>query len=283
MPRYVSTSEGVGRLEADQTVSLLDFDGDSLDAVLRAGATPESLQTAARREVRPLDDVTLTAPVHRPLHLWAVGYAYADHSKEVGRDEPDDHPIVFLKASSSISGPYDDVLLPAIAPRHVDYEGEIAVVIGRRAASASEASAWDHVLGFMAANDVSARDVQRGAYNAGKADPSKAKSFATFTPVGPCVCTLDEYRDPSDIELTTTVDGERRQRARSSALVNGVPAVVAFISRFTTLEPGDVILTGTPAGVGHPQGRFLGPGNVVRVEVEGVGAIENRVVDPDAA
>lgn len=280
MPRYVSTTRGIGRLDGESGVVLLAVPGASLDEALRAGATPESLRDAEELERVAASDMTLVAPVLRPVNVWAVGYAYADHSKEVGRDRRDEHPIVFLKASSSIAGPRDDIRLPALAPDHVDYEGEIAVVIGRQAKEVDEASAWDHVLGLTAANDVSARDVQRGAYNAGNPDPSKGKSFDTFTPLGPCVCTPDEYADPSDIGLVTKVDGEVRQQARSSSLVNGVPAVVAFVSRFTTLEPGDVILTGTPAGVGHPQRRFLRVGSVVTVEVEGVGAIENRVVAP---
>lgn len=278
MPRYVATAEGLGRLEWDDSVSLIEAAGPTLDAALRAGETAESLEAAPVRDVRKLSELKLTAPIRRPVNLWAVGWAYADHRAEVGRDTPDEHPMIFLKATSSIVGPYDDIRLPAIAPDKVDYEGEIAVVIGRRAANVDVARGWEHVLGFTAANDVSARDVQRGAFNAGKADPSKAKSFDTFTPLGPCVATLDEFGDPSDVGLCTIVDGEERQRARSRDLINDVPTLVSFISGFTTLMPGDVILTGTPAGVGHPSGRFLRPGSTVRVEVEGVGALENRVV-----
>jgi 2-keto-4-pentenoate hydratase/2-oxohepta-3-ene-1,7-dioic acid hydratase in catechol pathway len=275
MPRYVATDRGIGRL-SNGTIDIIAPDAVGLDDLLRMGVTPDDLADAAAASSFAADAVRLHSPISRPTKLWAVGYAYAEHSAEVGRD-PDADPIIFLKATTSLAGPYDDIRLPPLCPDKVDYEGEIAVVIGRRGTRIEGRDAWDHVLGLTAANDVSARDVQRGMFNGGNPDPSKAKSFDTFTPLGPSICTPDEYADRDDIELTTWVNGERRQHARSSMLRNGVARTVAFTSRFTTLEPGDVILTGTPAGVGHPSGRFLAPGDVVRVEVEGAGALENRV------
>ncbi len=280
LPRYVATDQGLGRLSGD-SVEIIDTAAEGVDQLLLAGTSPEQLAALPTLRTVGAADVRLAAPVRRPTNLWAVGYAYAEHSAEVGREQdPDEDPIMFLKATTSITGPHDDISLPALCPDKVDYEGEIAVVIARRAGNIDAASAWAHILGFAAANDVSARDVQRGLYNGGNSDPSKAKSFDSFTPLGPCITTTDEYQDPNDIELTTYVSGERRQHVRSSMLRNDVAKVVAFASRFTTLEPGDVILTGTPAGVGHPSGRFLVAGDTVRVEVEGVGALENTVSGP---
>ncbi len=277
MPRYVATDHGLGRL-SDGFIEIIEPDARGLDEVLLAGMTPDELATASALRRIPTTDTHLRAPVCRPTKVWAIGYAYADHVAEVGRtQDPDEDPHLFLKATTSITGPRDDIRLPLIAPDRVDYEGEIAVVIARRASHIDVGTAWQYILGMTAANDVSARDVQRGRYNGGKSDPSKGKSFDTFTPLGPCVCTADEYNDPNDVELTTWVNGERRQHARSSMLRNDLSQIVAFASRFGTLAPGDVILTGTPAGIGHPTGRFLAPGDVVRVEVQGVGALENTV------
>jgi 2-keto-4-pentenoate hydratase/2-oxohepta-3-ene-1,7-dioic acid hydratase in catechol pathway len=279
MPRYVATSAGIGRLEPDETIRLLDLPGLSLEQAFRAGATVDSLGAAPARAELARADVVVGPPVRRPSKVWAVGFAYAEHSAEVGHERTDDDPLVFLKASTSIAGPDQPIRLPRLAPDRVDYEGEVAVVIGREGYDIPERAAWDHVLGFTAANDVSARDVQKqGIYNGGNPDPPKGKSFDTFTPLGPCLCTLDEYPDRNDLELRTTVDGVERQHARTSSLLFSIPRLVSFISRFGTLEPGDVLLTGTPAGVGHPQGRFLAPGSVVRVEVEGVGLLENPVI-----
>jgi 2-keto-4-pentenoate hydratase/2-oxohepta-3-ene-1,7-dioic acid hydratase in catechol pathway len=281
--RFVATDQGVGRLNSDGSVDIFAPAAFGVDELLLDGANPEKLASSPTSSTIAAEDVRLRAPVHRPTKVWAVGYAYAEHSAEVGREQDaDEDPIIFLKATTSITGPTDDIRLPALCPDKVDYEGEIAVVIGRRAYDIAPAAARDHILGVTAADDVSARDVQRGLYNGGNPDPGKGKSFDTFTPLGPCIVTLDEYDDPDDIGLATYVDGEQRQGARSSMLRNDISKLVAFASRFGTLEPGDVLLTGTPAGVGHPRNRFLAPGSVVRVEVEGVGALENTVVAPDA-
>jgi 2-keto-4-pentenoate hydratase/2-oxohepta-3-ene-1,7-dioic acid hydratase in catechol pathway len=281
LPRYVATDQGVGRLQGDGSVDIFAPDALGVDDLLLGGLAPEQMALRATSLTVAPDDVRLRAPVHRPTKIWAVGYAYAEHSAEVGRNtDPDEAPIIFLKAVTSITGPSDDIQLPALCPSKVDYEGEIAVVLARRATNIEPSAAKEHILGVTAANDVSARDVQRGAYNGGNPDPGKGKSFDTFTPLGPCVATLDEYDDPDDIGLATYVDGEQRQKARSSMLRNNISKLVAFASQFTTLEPGDIILTGTPAGVGHPSGRFLSAGSIVRVEVQGVGTLENTVVGP---
>jgi 2-keto-4-pentenoate hydratase/2-oxohepta-3-ene-1,7-dioic acid hydratase in catechol pathway len=280
MPRYVSTNLGVGRLSGEDTVELIAPGATGIDDLLWNGADPADLPTMEAVGRFPLDLVELHSPIARPTKVWGVGWAYASHAEEVGRKRNEDYPILFLKASSSINGPYAPIPIPPLAPDRIDFEGEIAVVISRRAEAIEPQAAWDHVLGLAAANDVSARDVQKGTLNGGKPDPGKAKGFDGFTPLGPCVCTLDEYDDPGDIGLRVLVDGELRQEARTTALIHDIPTVVAFASRLATLLPGDVILTGTPAGVGHPEDRFLGAGSVVRVEVERVGAIENELIAP---
>jgi 2-keto-4-pentenoate hydratase/2-oxohepta-3-ene-1,7-dioic acid hydratase in catechol pathway len=211
-----------------------------------------------------------------------VGLSYCDHASEAGlqlsADEVMGLPTLFLKASSSIAGPGADIVLPSLAPTKVDYEGEIAVIVGTRGREIPVGQGWDHVFAVTAANDVSARDVQQGRFFGGVQDPSKAKSFDSFTPLGPWLVTPDEFPDRDAIGLRTLVNGELRQAARTSELLCPIPAIVAAVSRFTTLRPGDVILTGTPAGVGMASGRYLAPGDEVAVEVELVGALRSRVV-----
>ena len=167
------------------------------------------------------------------------------------------------------------IRFPAVAPNEVDYEGELGVVIGRRATDVPVGEAYSYIAGFTICNDVSARDVQKGRIPGRAADVSTAKSFDTFTPMGPVLATLDEFADPDDLQLRTRVDGELRQDARTSQLIHSVPQLVSYLSRQTTLEPGDVISTGTPSGVGHPQGRYLRSGNEIQIEIEGIGILTN--------
>ncbi len=271
--QLVTTTEGIGRLE-DGAVALLDVAWPDLGAVL---AEHESLDVLAGAPVRGragLDEVVLRAPVPRPGKVWAVGLNYRSHAAETGRELPA-VPMVFVKVTSAVVAGGEHVRIPAAAPDHVDFEGEVAVVIGRRASSVTAADAWAHVAAVTACNDVTARDVQQGTGNFGL-----AKSFDTFCPLGGSLVTLDEYDDPDDIGLTTLVDGELRQESRTSDLVFGIPALVEYLSRHTTLEPGDVVSTGTPAGVGVVDGRFLRPGAVVDIRVERVVPLLNRVVAP---
>ena len=276
MSRLVSTAKGIGKLEDDgQVVALLDVDVTDLGEALRAGHDAASIGSAVIRERVPAGGVHLIAPVPRPSKIWAVGFAYAGHRSEVGYSGAADDPMIFLKAPSSVIGTGEDIRFPKVAPNEVDYEGELGVVIGRRATYVPEADAYSFVAGFTICNDVSARDVQKGRIPGRAADVTAAKSFDTFTPMGPALATLDEFADPDDLGLRTWVDDELRQDARTSLLIHPVPALVSYLSRQTTLEPGDVICTGTPAGVGHKQGRFLRPGSTVRIEIEGIGVLEN--------
>ena len=277
MARLVSTTEGVGRL-CDDEVELLDLSYVDLGVALASGVSAAELAAAPVRRAQSAAGMRLLAPIPRPSKIWAVGWAYRSHSEEVARTEQPDEPFIFLKAPSSVIASGEPVRLPKLAPSRVDYEGELAVVIGARATEVTAESAANHIAGYSIADDVSARDVQKGEKPGRMANVTLGKSFDTFTPFGPCLSTLDEFADPNDVGLRTYVDGELRQQARTAELLYPIPELIAYVSQYTTLEPGDVILTGTPAGVGHPEGRFLAAGSTVRIEIDGVGALEHAVI-----
>lgn len=275
LTRFVTTAEGIGRLDGDQ-ITMLDNGYADLGQALAAGETVQSLARVAGSRVLPCAETRLLAPVPRPPKVWIVGKAYHDHRIETG-NEPTTEPFTVLIAPTAVTGPYDDIRRPAVAPDCVDYEGELGVVIGVTATAISEDEAWNHIAGYTVCNDVSARDVQLGWIEGHQANVASGKSFDTFLPTGPVLATLDEFSDRRDLPLRTWVDGELRQQARTSDQIWPVPHVISFLSHRTTLLPGDLISTGTPAGVGLPTKRFLKEGSVVRVEIEGIGAIENRV------
>lgn len=203
----------------------------------------------------------LTVPV-RPSKILCVGRNYAEHAAELGHDVPVE-PLIFMKPPSSLIGSGEAIVLPAISER-VDFEGELAVVIGRRCRNVAEADAMGVIGGYTILNDVTARDLQKkdGQW-------ARAKGFDTFAPCGPRLVT---DLDPSDLEIKTLVNGELRQHGRTSQFIFSIPRVIAFISRAMTLEEGDVISTGTPSGVGP-----LKPGDTVEVWVEGIGSLINPV------
>jgi acylpyruvate hydrolase len=223
--------------------------------------------------VEPRRRVRLCAPVPRPGKILAVARNYPAHASERGSAEPPVEPTLFLKATSAVIGPEDEIVIPAAATC-VDYEGELAVVIGRAARRVPIQNALEYVAGYCAANDVSARDFQgtRGQHFIGK-------SCDAFAPLGPALVTADEIADPQDLAIRTVVSGVQRQSARTKEMQFPIAQLIAFASDLMTLEPGDVLLTGTPAGVGaasHPP-RWLRDGDVVEVEVERVGRICNYV------
>lgn len=276
MTCFVTTAKGVGRLDGDQ-ITLLNGGYADLGEAFRTGETVHSLAVATGSRVLPRDGTKLLAPVLRPPKVWIVGRAYQDHRIETG-NEPTAEPFTALVAPTAVTGPYGDIRRPAVAPDCVDYEGELGVIIGATATAIGEDDVWDHIAGYTVCNDISARDVQLGRLEGHPANVCLGKSFDTFLPTGPVLATLDEFGDPRDLSLRTWVDGELRQNARTSDQIWPVPHVISFLSHRTTLVPGDLISTGTPAGVGLSQGRFLTAGSVVRVEIEGIGAIENRVL-----
>jgi 2-keto-4-pentenoate hydratase/2-oxohepta-3-ene-1,7-dioic acid hydratase in catechol pathway len=204
------------------------------------------------------------APPVWPSKIIAIGLNYKDHAVEMNKPLPDE-PLVFSKPPSSVVGPDEAIRLPAWAGR-IDHEAELAVVIGRRAHGVKAAHAMDYVLGLTCLNDVTARDLQQrdGQY-------TRSKGFDTFAPIGPCIAV---GLDPSDLAVEGWVNGERRQASRTGQLIFPVPELVEFVSRFCTLEPGDVIATGTPSGVGP-----LEPGDRVMVQIEGVGSLGNPCIE----
>ncbi len=219
-------------------------------------APPETGPTIA------LAEATLLAPV-TPTKIVCVGRNYKAHAAELGNAMPDE-PLLFLKAPSALIAPNAAILLPSASAR-VEHEGELAVVIGRRAQRLTDADdPLAYVLGYACVNDVTARDLQRQDVQF-----TRAKSFDTFCPTGPHI---ETELDPLDVGVTTRVNGQVRQHARTSALAFAVPFLIRYISNIMTLEPGDLIATGTPAGVGP-----LNDGDIVEVEVEGIGILRNPV------
>lgn len=223
----------------------------------------------------PLADVTILAP-YRPGKIIGIGLNYPDHAAETGKKVPE-RPILFGKLTTSVTGPGGPVRLPRYSTM-VDFEGELAVVIGRPCRDVTVEDALSAVFGYAIMNDVSARDIQT-------IEPQwvRAKGADTFGPWGPWITTADEVGDPQDLRIRTWVSGELMQEASTAEMHFSVAELIAFASESVTLDAGDVIATGTPAGVGvarRPQ-RFLAGGDTVRIAIDGLGSIEHAVVDPD--
>lgn len=222
---------------------------------------------------RPISEVAVLAPVPHPRSLICIGLNYRDHAIETGAETPK-YPVVFAKHSSSIVGTGADVILPG-ASTEVDYEAELAVVIGRRVFQATPDEAIRAVAGYTVMNDVSARDWQ-----ARTSQWMTSKSFPTFGPMGPALVTADELGDGSGLRIGLRVNGETLQDSTTSQMIFGVAELVSYLSQFWPVEPGDVIATGTPAGVGftrHPP-IFLRDGDDIETFIEGIGVLSNRVV-----
>ncbi|MFA1549543.1 fumarylacetoacetate hydrolase family protein [Actinomadura chokoriensis] len=215
----------------------------------------------------PLADVRLLAPI-LPSKIIAIGKNYADHVREMGGDEPPAEPVIFSKPSTAVIGPGEAIAYPRKLSERVDHEGELAVVIGRMCREVPASRAAEVILGYTCANDVTARDLQ-----AKDGQWTRAKGFDTFCPIGPWI---ETEADPADLAISTTVNGEVRQDARTSLLLHDIPTLVEYVSQVMTLLPGDVILTGTPAGVGPLQ-----IGDEVTVTIEGIGSLTNRVIARD--
>ena len=216
-------------------------------------------------ERKELDGVRLLAPVIPRSKVVAVGRNYAAHAAELGNDVPTT-PLTFFKPNTSVIGPGDLIVHPRTS-QEVSFEGELAVVIGRICKEVPESRVADVIFGYTVANDVTARDLQKS-----DGQWARAKGYDTFCPLGPWITTHQSLDEVADLTIRTTLDGEERQHGSTRDMVRSVSALVAYISSFTTLLPGDVILTGTPEGVGT-----MRPGQEVSIEIEGIGTLTNAV------
>jgi 2-keto-4-pentenoate hydratase/2-oxohepta-3-ene-1,7-dioic acid hydratase in catechol pathway len=240
-------------------------------SVLQSGAFTELSEAARRAPVIPLADVTLLPPVASP-RIFCIGVNYRDHRAEMGHDDVP-YPTIFVRFASSLVGSGTAMVRPLESDR-LDYEGELAVVIGRAGRRITRADALSHVAGYACFDDGSVRDYQRhtSQFTAGK-------NFDRSGAFGPWLVTADELTDPSGLAIETRVNGEVRQQSNTDLLINDVPAILAYVSEFTELLPGDVIATGTPGGVGAARTPpvFLRAGDVVEVEIERVGLLRNEI------
>jgi 2-keto-4-pentenoate hydratase/2-oxohepta-3-ene-1,7-dioic acid hydratase in catechol pathway len=253
-------------------------EGDRVRSLTASGGNDVVAHIASGRETPvfegltfSLADVTLLAPVQRPPRIFGIGLNYQAHAAE-SKMAVQSVPTVFLKLASSITGPDTDVLLPPEATQP-DYEAELAVVIGKPGARIAAADWEQHVFGYTIVNDVSARGVQLAT-----SQWTLGKSFATFTPMGPWVVTRDEVPDPHELDIRLTLSGEVMQSANTRDLIFRIPELIAYISSIVALEPGDIISTGTPPGVGlgrNPQ-RWLKPDEEMAIEIERIGTLTNR-------
>jgi 2-keto-4-pentenoate hydratase/2-oxohepta-3-ene-1,7-dioic acid hydratase in catechol pathway len=220
----------------------------------------------------PLSEISLLPPIPFPPKIICLGLNYFDHAAETKSAIPDE-PIIFLKPHTAITGPNQEIMKPQFVTQ-LDYEGELCIVIGKTANNISVRDAKKHVFGYTVFNDVSARDYQ---FKDGQW--TRGKSFDTFAPTGPCITTENQLKNTDDLAIRTWVNGELRQNGTTRNMIFKIGEILHHLSRVMTLEPCDIIATGTPAGVGFvmkPK-KFLKPGDVVRIEIEGIGTLENSV------
>ena len=253
--------------------------GILIDGRVNVASWPTTLEEVLERNTLPSrssqyldpDEVTWEAPM-RPRKIVAIGKNYVEHVQELGGDLPE-APVIFAKFTSGVVGHGAEVQWEAALTSQVDWEVELAVVIGSRCQHIREDEALEHVFGYTVVNDLTARDIQRSDNQW-----IRAKNLPGFCPMGPVLVTRDEIPDPHSLRLSTQVNGETMQDSTTAAMHFRIPFLVAYCARMFTLEPGDIILTGTPSGVGMGMSppRFLGDGDVVRAEVEGIGALETH-------
>jgi len=223
----------------------------------------------------PINKVNLLAPIAFPPKIICLGLNYWDHAAEQGATIPDE-PIIFIKPHTTIIGPNANIVKPRFV-KQLDYEAELAVVIGRKAKNVSVSEAKSYIFGYTILNDVSARDIQFK-----DRQWTRGKSFDTFAPIGPCITITNQLQDTSNLSIRTWVNNELRQNSTTKNMVFNVYEIVHHLSRVMTLEPCDIIATGTPAGVGFamkPQPKFLQGGDAVRIEIENIGILENVVAE----
>ncbi|MBS1848580.1 MAG: fumarylacetoacetate hydrolase family protein [Actinobacteria bacterium] len=273
----------IARIAWEETDTLAMIDDDHATPMAVDASSPYAVLLAdAARTPRSagdpiaLADVQLLAPIDRPGSVIAVGLNYADHAAESGMDAPS-APVTFPKLPQSIIGPGDPIRWRATESTEVDYEAELACIIADDIRDVSAADALGHVLGYTCCNDVSARDAQ---FSDGQW--LRSKSFDTFCPLGPWLVTPDEVGDPQDLVIRCTLNGQRLQDSTTAKMIFGVAEIIAYLSRSFTLRRGDVITTGTPAGVGFSRKPpiYLADGDTVEVEIERIGTLSNPCVQP---
>lgn len=266
----------IGRVDGDQIIDLFALAPD-MRALFAIDNWRDKAANASGDGIA-IDDVTLHSPVQNPSKILAIGLNYKDHIEETGLDTPE-FPMFFNKQASAVNGPYDPIHMPKVSEK-LDYEGEMGFIIGRRCRHVPRERAHEVIAGFTVCNDVSVRDWQMRAQTF-----TLGKSFDTHSPFGPYLVTPDEVGDPHDLTLKTTVNGETRQDSNTKHLVFDCFDQIATLTAAFTLEPGDLIVTGTPSGVGigFKPHKYLHVGDKVRVEIEKLGAIENEVIaEPDS-
>ena len=268
-------AEKPGLLDGEGTIRDLSAHVPDIDGAALAPAKLEALAKLDPASLPAVDgNPRLGSPVAAVGKLLCIGLNYRDHAEETGAPIPEE-PILFMKSTTAIIGPNDDVILPR-GSRKGDWEAELGIVIGTRASDVDEANALDYVAGYCVFNDVSEREYQLE----GTGQWVKGKSADTFAPIGPWMVTRDEVPDPQDLHVWLEVDGRRCQDGSTRTMIFPVVHLVSYVSRYMTLEPGDIIPTGTPPGVGlgHKPPVFLKPGNVMRVGIDGLGEQQQNVL-----
>lgn len=272
---HVATiASGIGRIE-DGGFALLDTPYPHVGAVIEQTGSLDALAGFPVLDRLALDGLTLLAPLGTPRAIWGVGLNYHSKAARTGRDLPTD-PILYLGAPSAVVPSHTAVPIPIGQTVEMDYEGEIAVVVGRRLYQAAPEDVWASIAGITAANDMTARDVMRST-----ATPTLAKSFPGFNPLGPSVCSPDELADRDCISVRTWLNGRLQQDDTSAGMIFPIPELLARISWFAALEPGDVVLTGTPAGTGQDRKCFLAAGDEIRIQVGPLLSLFTTVVAPN--
>jgi 2-keto-4-pentenoate hydratase/2-oxohepta-3-ene-1,7-dioic acid hydratase in catechol pathway len=263
-----------GLLQKDSVYPLVPLGYLDAESFIAAGEQAlASARSIGKQSAVPLSSVQLLSPLLHPPRIFCVGLNYQDHATE-SKMVVQAVPTIFMKLPSAITGPDSDIVLPPNSTQP-DYEAELAVVIGRSARNITRENWRESVFGYTILNDVSARDIQLAT-----SQWTLGKSFPTFCPIGPCVVTADELTDPHSLDVSLTIDGKTMQQANTRDLIFDIPAVLGYISAIVPLEPGDIVSTGTPHGVGlgRTPPRWMRPGEEVVIEISGIGRLVNKTV-----
>lgn len=235
----------------------------------------ESIRNIDFKQTLKLEELKLLAPIPNPPKILCLGLNYVDHAEEQKKTPPEE-PIIFMKPKTSIAGPFDDIYIPSDYVKQLDYEAELAAIIGKPGKRISASKALDYILGYTVFNDLSARDLQ-----AKDKQWTRGKSLDQFAPIGPWIVTKDEVENPYNLKIITKVNDELRQNSSTSKMVHKLDKIIEVLSKGMTFEVGDIIATGTPSGVGifmKPEPKFLKHGDIVEISIEKIGTIRNRIV-----